>query len=122
MVALKFAVNHSGRVSSVVLGGMGLLRQGGGMQQAWTRLHDTASRRVAALAITSEQVKAVCTPVEIVVGDGDRVRRLYVEPLLAVRRDWVVVEITNADHLTCLFRSEFSDELARGLESGQIGT
>jgi pimeloyl-ACP methyl ester carboxylesterase len=119
MVALKFTADHPDRVMSVALGGMGLLRRGGGMQQAWTFMPDTASRGVAELALTPEQVKSVRAPVEIVVGSNDPVRRLYIGPLLEVRRDWPVVEIADADHLTCLFKAQFIDELARWLAIGR---
>ena len=120
IVTLKFAVDHPDRMLSGTLVAMGLLQQGGATQQDWARRHDLASRGVADLALTPEQVKAVRLPIEMLVGSNDDpIRRLYIEPLLAVRRDWPVVEIANADHISCLSKSQFKDELIRWLDGSR---
>jgi pimeloyl-ACP methyl ester carboxylesterase len=116
IVTLKFAVDHPDRMLTGALVGMGLVEQGGAEQQEWAQMHDQASRSVADLALTSDQVKAVRLPFEMLVGSNDPARRLVVEPLLAVRRDWPVVEIADADHVSCLFKSQFKDELASWLD------
>jgi len=116
MVALKFTARHPDRAVSQLLGGMGYMREGGALQKTWAGMRDTASRSVSELALTPEQVKAVRTPTEIVVGGKDFVKKLYVDPLLAVRRDWPVVEIDGADHISCILKSQFRDELARWLD------
>ena len=89
MVTLKFAVDHPDRMLSGTLVGMGLL---------------------------PEQVKAVRRPMIMLVGSKDPVRQAYIEPLLAVRRDWRVVEIIDADHVRSLFKAQFREELARWLD------
>jgi hypothetical protein len=42
---------------------------------------------------------------------------MYVEPLRAVRPDWPIREISNADHLNCIFKSDFKTELESALET-----
>jgi pimeloyl-ACP methyl ester carboxylesterase len=116
MVALKFAVDHPDRMLSGTLVAMGLLEQGGARQREWVRKQDQASRSVADLALTPAQVKAVHLPMTILVGSNDHVSRPYVESLLAVRRDWPLVQITDADHIGCLFKSQLKDELINWLD------
>ena len=116
IVTLKFAVDHPDRMLTGTLVGMGLVQQGGAMQEFWARKPDLAARRVADLALTPDQVKAVRLPMKILVGSNDTVARRYIEPLLAVRRDWPVVEIADADHVGCLFKSQFRAELASWLD------
>ena len=53
MVTLKFAVDYPDRVLSGTLTGMGLMPQGGAMQQTWTRRPDLASRSVANVVVAS---------------------------------------------------------------------
>ena len=115
LVALKFAIDHPDRVLSGTLVAMGMLQQGGAKQREWAQMPDPASRSVAELALTPEQVKAVRLPFEVLVGSNDPVRGGYIEPLLAVRRDWPVVEIADADHVGSLFKQQLKDELIRWL-------
>ena len=119
IVAVKFAVDHPDRMLTGTLVGMGLLQEGGVMQQFWAHRHDQASRSVADLALTPEQLKAVRLPFKVLVGSNDSGRGMYIESLLAVRRDWPLVEIADADHISCLFKSQFKDELARWLDLSQ---
>jgi pimeloyl-ACP methyl ester carboxylesterase len=116
MVTLKFAVDHPDRMLSGTLVGMGLLLQGGANQEDLAREHDPAERSMAELALTPEQVKAVRLPMIMLVGSKDPVRQAYIKPLLAVRRDWRVVEIIDADHVRSLFKAQFREELARWLD------
>lgn len=119
IVALKFAVDHPDRMLTGTLVGMGLLQQGGAMQQFWAHRHDLASHSVADLALTPEQLKAVRLPFKVLIGSNDPGRGMYIESLLAVRRDWPLVEIADADHVSCLFKSQFKDELAHWLDRSQ---
>lgn len=116
MVALKFVVDHPERVKSVALGGMGYMKQGGALQKVWAAMKEPSSRGVSQLALTADQVRTVGAPVEILIGSRDSMRKLYVDPLLAVRNDWPVVEIEGADHITCILKSQFRDELAKWLD------
>ena len=123
IVALKLIVEHPDRVLSGVLGGMGWLREGSALQRSWERMRVPGVRRtpavcvhsIAKLALTAEQVKAIRVPVEIVIGDRDPTKRLYVAPLAGVRKDWPVVEIKGAGHVDCIAKKEFRDELSRWL-------
>jgi hypothetical protein len=92
IVALKFAVDHPDRMLTGTLVGMGPLQQGGAMQQFWAHRHDQASRSVTDLALTPEQLKAVRLPFKVLIGSNDSGRGMYIESLLAVRRDWPLVE------------------------------
>lgn len=70
---------------------------------------------IARLAVTQDQIKQVKIPLEMLVGDHDPCKRMYVEPLAAVRADWPVVVIDNAGHLTCIAKEQFQSELAKWL-------
>jgi pimeloyl-ACP methyl ester carboxylesterase len=119
IVTLKFAVDHHDRMLTGTLVGMGLLEQGGAEQRSWAQRPDQASRRVAELALTPEQLKTVLLPMQILVGSNDPARWSIIESLLAVRRDWPVVEIADADHVSCLLKNQFKDELIRWLDGGR---
>ena len=119
MIALKFVVKYPQRVVSGALGGMGYMKQGGVLQKIWGGMRGSSSQNVGELALTPDQVRTVRTPMEILVGSNDPVRRLYVDPLLAIRSDWPVVEIDGAGHLTCIFKSQFKQELARWLDQNR---
>jgi hypothetical protein len=56
-------------------------------------------------------------PVTVLVGGkDDLIKRLYVEPLEGVRKDWAVVEIKDANHIDCIFKPQFREELAAWLK------
>ena len=124
MVAAKFLVMHPDRVRTAILGGMGWLRQGGGLQRLWERLpareggHTPAAcvHSFGRLALTEADVKAIRVPVEIIIGDRDPVRRLYVAPLESVRPDWPIVEIPDAGHITCIMNPQFKAEIKKWLD------
>jgi hypothetical protein len=49
---------------------------------------------------------------KVLVGDKDNlIRRLYVEPLQKVRPDWPVASINDANHITCIVKPQFRDEI-----------
>lgn len=125
IVALKLIAQHPDRVLSAVLGGMGWLREGSPLQKSWQRMGVPKRSRTPAvcvhsiskLALTVEELKSIRIPVEVVIGDLDPSRRLYVRPLQEVRKDWPVVEIEAAGHLNCITRKEFRDEIARWIDA-----
>jgi hypothetical protein len=46
------------------------------------------------------------------VGDEDEiVTKLYVEPLQRVRKDWPIIAIKDADHITCILKPQFKEEI-----------
>ncbi|MCE9547953.1 MAG: hypothetical protein K8T25_20975 [Planctomycetia bacterium] len=73
-------------------------------------------RSLAKLALTEREIKPIHVPMAVVVGDKDIVKNLYVEPLKKVRGDCPVVEIKDADHLTCIPRPQFGETIAAWLK------
>jgi pimeloyl-ACP methyl ester carboxylesterase len=115
MVALKLIAEHPERVISGTLGGMGWLREDTLLQKIWAHMRSLGARSISELALTPEQVKAIRVPVEILVGDRDPMKKLYVEPLESVRSDWRVIEIEGAGHLNCIVKKQFIDEIEKWL-------
>lgn len=124
MVVVKLMTMFPDRVASAVVGGMGWLREGGGLQRMWQRMPARGGRRTPAacvreiskLAVTEKELKTIQTPVIVLVGDRDPVKRLYVDPLRAVRADWPVVEIRGAGHLNCILQAQFLNEISKWLD------
>jgi pimeloyl-ACP methyl ester carboxylesterase len=124
MITMKLLTTHPERVKSAVLGGMGWLREGSPLQNFWEELPErkgrgtpsACARSFGALAVTEAQVKAIHVPVKIVVGDRDPVRKLYVEPLEAVRQDWPVSLVPDAGHINCIAKPAFKDNLRKWLD------
>lgn len=77
-------------------------------------------RSVSELALTPDELKAIRVPVEILVGDRDPMKKLYVEPLETVRSDWRVIEIEGAGHLNCIVKKQFIDELEKWLDMNRL--
>ena len=122
MVAMKFLALHQDRVISAVVGGMGWFRQGSGLQKFWEqipareevkgRTPSAFLRAVGQLALSADELKRIRVPAEILVGDRDPVKPLYVVPLRPVRKDWPIVEIEGAGHINCIVKKSFRDEIA----------
>jgi hypothetical protein len=73
-------------------------------------------RSLAKLALTEEEIESIRAPVTVLVGDKDAlVKKLHVDPLKTVRRDWPVIEIKDANHITCILKQEFREEIAAWL-------
>jgi pimeloyl-ACP methyl ester carboxylesterase len=125
MVTMKLITRHPERVLSATLGGMGWLREGTALQRIWGRLPaDEGSRTPAAcvhslgaLAVNEDEVKAIKIPVQVLIGDRDPVRPLYVEPLERARPDWPVIVIENAGHINGFLKPQFKDEIWKWLET-----
>ena len=120
MVALKLIAEHPERVISGTLGGAGWLREDSILQRIWTHMRSTGARSISELALTADQLKAIQIPVEILVGDRDPMKKLYVEPLESVRSDWRVIEIEGAGHLNCIVKKQFIDELEKWLDMNRL--
>jgi pimeloyl-ACP methyl ester carboxylesterase len=137
MIAGRMMATHPDRISSCILGGMGWLKDGSGLQKFWeiagADRKDTAAkdaprrgglfyvppaciRGIAKLAITEDQLKAINLPAEILVGDTDPMKQLYVDPLVKVRQDWPVVLIKDAGHLDCIIKTQFKDEIVKWVD------
>jgi len=123
IVAAKLMAKHPDRVLSATLAGMGWLRGRGFAQKVFEHFRQTASaavrtcaRTLGKLALTKKEIESIRVPVTILVGERDRVvKKLYVEPLRAVRKDWRVINIQNANHLNCQAKSQFKEEIAKWL-------
>jgi pimeloyl-ACP methyl ester carboxylesterase len=127
MIALKLAVLHPERVESLLLCGMGWLKEGGLQQNFWAGIpaKDSAGRGLAVtacmhgmarLAVTEKEVKSLTMPAAIIIGDKDPVKPLYVEPLVKIRPDWPVTIIPNAGHIVCVIKPEFRAAVVKAEE------
>lgn len=123
MIAMKFIAQHQDRVQSGVIGGMGWLREGSVLQSIFGRMPEreggatpsACARSFGKLALTEAELRGIKVPVQVVVGDRDPTKRLYVTQLEQVRKDWPVVKIKDAGHLNCVVKPEFKQSLASWL-------
>jgi pimeloyl-ACP methyl ester carboxylesterase len=121
IIAAKLVARHPDRVLSVVLGGMGWLREGSPEQKLFAasgndgRPVGICFRSLAKLALTKKEVQSIRVPVLILFGDRDGLQKVYVEPLKQVRPDWPVIEIRDADHITCILKPQFQEEIRKWL-------
>jgi pimeloyl-ACP methyl ester carboxylesterase len=125
MIAVKFMTRHQERALSGVVGGMGWLREGSALQKLWERMPNrgarsapsACARNLGKLAVTEAELRRIRVPVVVIVGDRDPVKRLYVDPLRPVRKDWEVIEIEDAGHLNCVVKTQFKEEIAKWLNN-----
>ena len=74
-------------------------------------------RSLGKLALTEGQIKSIHVPMAVLVGRNDGIiKALYMLPLRRVRPDWPVIEIEGADHITCILKPQFQQELAAWLK------
>src|SRR5262249_4176976 len=125
MITVKFLARHQNRVLSAVVGGMGWLREGSGLQKIWERIPErqaTATpsacvRSLGKLALTRDELTGIHVPVVVLVGDRDPVNSLYVKPPKQARNDWPVIEIKDAGHLNCVAKPDFKIEIQKWIAS-----
>jgi pimeloyl-ACP methyl ester carboxylesterase len=125
IIAGNFIARHPDRVLSGTLGGMGWLRKGGAAQWGFNQIGKgdivarpaaVCARSLAKLALTEKEIKAIRVPVTVLVGDKDElVKKLYLAPVQAVRKDWPVVQIKDADHITCILKPQFKEAIKKWL-------
>lgn len=123
MITMKLMARHPDRVSSGLVCGFGWLRSGSFMQRFFSRPRQQRSEHLSIcfnslskLALTEAEVKQIKVPAAVIVGDRDPVKRLYVMPLQQLRRDWPVVEIADAGHLSCVAKPQFKAEIKKWLD------
>lgn len=124
IIVMKLLADHPDRVTAAALGGMGWLREGSPLQGVWQNMGNRRAGRTPAaavhgvgkLAIGEKELKAIKTPLEILVGDRDPCKRMYVEPLEAVRKDVPVITIPEAGHLNCIIKEQFKSELQKWVD------
>ncbi len=129
MIALKLAATHPDRVHSVVLGGMGWMKEGSPLQLVWEGMggHERFGAPPALLhgfaefAVSANQITALKMPIAVVVGERDPCRKMYVDPLLQIRPDIPEHVISGAGHITCILKPEFKTELAAALSRNLAG-
>ena len=51
----------------------------------------------------------------VLFGDHDFLKKGYVEPLQRVRKDWPVIDIQDADHISCILKPQFKEEIQKWL-------
>jgi len=120
MIAVKLLALHPDRVKSGLIGGMGWFRAGSPIQKFWERIPNRDNQKVPSaflqkvgqFAVSEEELKKIAVPAEVVVGDRDPVKQLYVVALRRGRPDWPVVEIQGAGHINCILKPEFRSEIA----------
>jgi pimeloyl-ACP methyl ester carboxylesterase len=122
IIAGNFMVKHPDRVLSGTLGGMGWLKKGGVGEFGFTQIgkkdpeaksQTLCGRSLAKLSLTEDEIKSIKVPVMVLVGGkDDLIKKLYVDPLQPVRTDWHVTEIKDANHITCIMKPQFREELA----------
>jgi pimeloyl-ACP methyl ester carboxylesterase len=120
MITVKLLALHPERVKSALVGGMGWFRAGTPLQKFWERIPNRDRQpvpsaflqQVGQFAVTAEELKKIALPVEVIVGDHDPCKALYVAPLRRGRPDWPVVEIPGAGHMSCIVKPQFRDEIA----------
>jgi len=121
IITAKLLAKHPDRVLSGTLGGMGWLRKGSLEEKVFAeggkdgKPVGVCFRSLAKLALTEEEIKSIRGPVMILFGDRDFLKKGYVEPLLRVRKDWQVIDIKDADHISCIFKPQFMEEIHKWL-------
>jgi pimeloyl-ACP methyl ester carboxylesterase len=126
IIAGNFLAKHPDRALSGTLGGMGWLKEGGVAQWAFGQIGKNdpnakalavCGRCLAKLALSEEDITSITSPVTVLVGaKDDLVKKLYVEPLKKVRKDWPVIEIPDGDHLSSILKPQFREEIAAWLK------
>ncbi len=125
MIAIKLMATHSDRVRSAVIGGMGWMQEGTLLTAIFERFQGIGRGQTPAaclqslgkLAISADDLKDIKVPTTIVVGDEDPVRQFFVEPLRAVRPDWPIILVPNANHSQALLRPEFKQAIVDELKN-----
>jgi pimeloyl-ACP methyl ester carboxylesterase len=126
IIAGNFIAKHPDRGLSGTICGMGWLNADGVAQWGFAQIGKNdpnakalavCGRSLAKLALTEEEIKSIRVPVTVLVGgEDDRIKKLYIEPLQQVRKDWPVVEVKDANHITCIFKRQFREEIAAWLK------
>jgi pimeloyl-ACP methyl ester carboxylesterase len=127
IIAANFIAKHPQRVLSGTLGGMGWLKEGDVAQWGFAQIGKNnpnadalalCGRSLSKLALTENEIKSIQVPMTVLVGDkDDLIKKLYiVDRLDKARPDWPVTEIKDGDHLTCIIRPQFREEIAAWLK------
>jgi len=112
MITLKVLALHPERVRSAVIGGMGWIELPAddlSTQSSAAELKplEACAQAFPDLGITRDQLAEIKRPMIVVIGSDDGLLGRRVDPLRKVRRDVPIVEIAEANHVTCIFRPQF---------------
>lgn len=122
MITMKLATVAPQRMYSAVIGGMGWMPRGSILpERADEKQERSAALRACArafpdLGITQEELFAIRIPMIVVIGLEDGLLESRVKPLSASRPDIRVVEIPDANHISCLFRPAFRESIKEFLD------
>jgi pimeloyl-ACP methyl ester carboxylesterase len=125
IITANFLAKHPDRALSGTLGGMGWLREGSPEQKIFAaggkdgKPVGLCFRSLAKLALTEDEIKSVRVPVTVLVGDRDFLKGGYTDRLRRVRKDWTVIDIKGADHITCILKPQFKEEIAAWLKKNR---
>lgn len=127
MITVKLLTLHPDRIISATVGGMGWVRDGGrnltGGGPIQARKGSGALGMVLSsmgkLAVTEADLKAIKVPVTVILGDQDPFKQRTVDPLREVRKDWPIVEIADAGHMTCVIKRGFTDAIVAWLDKNR---
>jgi pimeloyl-ACP methyl ester carboxylesterase len=130
IIVMKFMIDHPDRVISGTLGGMGWLKEGSFEQRICEQMGNRAAsttppacvHSIAKLAVNEQQVKSIKAPVEMIVGDHDPCRQMYVEPAKAIRPDWPVIIIDGAGHMSCIVKEPFKKAVVDWIDKNAQGS
>ena len=123
IITAKFLVTHPDRVLSGTLAGSGWLKEGGFEQRIFAaggrdgKPVGLCFQSLSKLALTENDIMSIQLPVAMIIGDKDGLKKLYVDPLHAIRGDWPVVEIPKGDHISCIMKPQFREEIAKWIKN-----
>lgn len=125
IITAKFLARHPDRCLSGTLGGAGWLRERSIEQKLFAaggrdgRPVGLCFQGLAKLALTEKELRSIQAPVTMLIGSKDGLKALYVEPAQKIRKDWPVVEIRDTDHITCILKPQFREEIADWLQKNK---
>lgn len=129
IITARFIAKHQDRVLSGTLGGMGWLKAGDIAQWSFAQIGKNdpnakalavCGRSLAKLALTKDEITSIRVPMTILVGDKDGLVKnealYHLQELQRLRKDWPVVEIKDGNHITCIMKPQFREEIAAWLK------
>jgi hypothetical protein len=123
LITLYLAAHHPDRMLSAAVTGMGWLpkedpktepTQGPGWVTPWLR---SCLASFPAMGLTREELAEITLPMEVIIGSADHLYETRVKPFQEVRPDVPVTLIKGANHLNCMFRSEFHAAVKKFLDA-----
>jgi pimeloyl-ACP methyl ester carboxylesterase len=121
-ITAKLLSKHPKRCLSGTLCASGWLRVGSLEQKVFAgdgKAKDAAGmcfQSIAQLAMTEAEFKAISVPTACIIGSKDFLKGLYVTPAAKLHPSWPVVEVKDGDHLTCILKPQFREEIVGWLK------